>query len=180
MCCPQRQRHRAPTRHARAAAADPAAVRALHRLLHRGEAQALLLLSRLVCPPLPTPHLCSRLHHLRLSAHPSPYPPCAQPSVSDFIFNKPTLVTGHSGPSQNSSGSRQMLVVVKLFFRHFERAAEGRRDQIRISHFERDLGEFGDLFAHDSNGPAVRTNLWDELQQGASGQRLDCCVLAWS
>jgi hypothetical protein len=64
-------------------------------------------------------------------------------------------------------------------FRHFERA--GRRDQIRISHFERDLGEFGDLFAHDSNGPAVRTNfLWDGLQQGASGQRLDCCVLAWS
>jgi hypothetical protein len=26
-------------------------------------------------------------------------------------------------------------------FRHFERAAEGRRNQIRISHFERDLGE---------------------------------------
>jgi hypothetical protein len=52
-------------------------------------------------------------------------------------------------------------------FWHFERAAEGRRDQIRISHFERDLGEFGDLFAHDSNGPAVRTNLWDGLQLGS-------------
>jgi hypothetical protein len=65
-------------------------------------------------------------------------------------------------------------------FRHFERAAEGRRDQIRISHFERDFGEFGDSFAQDSNGPAVRTNLWDGLQQGARGQQLDCCVLAWS
>jgi hypothetical protein len=47
-------------------------------------------------------------------------------------------------------------------FWHFERAAEGRRDQIRISHFERDFGEFGDLFAHDSNG-AVQTNLRDGL-----------------
>jgi hypothetical protein len=65
-------------------------------------------------------------------------------------------------------------------FWHFERAAEGRQDQIRIPHFERDFGEFGDLFAQDSNGPAVRTNLWDGLQQGASAQRLDCCVLAWS
>jgi hypothetical protein len=27
-------------------------------------------------------------------------------------------------------------------FRHFEQAAEGRRNQIRISHFERDFGEF--------------------------------------
>jgi hypothetical protein len=59
--------------------------------------------------------------------------------------------------------------MLKSNFRHFERAAEGRQDQIRISHFERDLGEFGDLFAQDSNGRAVRTNLWDGLQQGAMG-----------
>jgi hypothetical protein len=59
-------------------------------------------------------------------------------------------------------------------FQHFERAAEGRRDQIRISHFERDFGEFGDLKAHDSNGPAVRTNLWGGLQQGAAAGSL--CV----
>ncbi len=65
-------------------------------------------------------------------------------------------------------------------FRHFERAAEGHRDQIRISHFERDFGEFGNLFAQDSNGRALRTNLWDGLQHGASRQRLDCCVLGWS
>ncbi len=70
--------------------------------------------------------------------------------------------------------------MLNSIFQHFERAAKGRRDQIRISHFERDLGEFGDLFAQDSNGRAVQTHLWDGLQQGASGQRLDCCVIGWS
>jgi hypothetical protein len=61
-------------------------------------------------------------------------------------------------------------------FRHFERVAEGRRDQIRVSHFERDLGELGDLVAQNSNGRAVRTCFWDWLQQG----ELDCCVVGWS
>jgi hypothetical protein len=50
-------------------------------------------------------------------------------------------------------------------FRHFEPTIF---DHIRISYFERDLGELGDFFAQDSNGRAVQTHLWDGLQQGAA------------
>jgi hypothetical protein len=37
-----------------------------------------------------------------------------------------------------------------------------------VSQISIEFWELGDLFAHDSNGPAVRTNLWDGLQQGAA------------
>ncbi len=57
-------------------------------------------------------------------------------------------------------------------YAEFVFSAFGRPKARFVSH----ISNVDDLFAQDSNGRAVRTILWDGLQVGASGQRLDCFV----